>query len=108
MWKTFAAALPNPTCARLTFDSATYGAAVTCGNKALSACQRCPRAARVSVLDSSSPKLCFRPRLMASCNDRGMRPDTSLAGTLPEKGFAAIAGTPGPDALETEVEEVCA
>jgi hypothetical protein len=33
-----------------------------------------------------------------------MLPETALTGTLPEKGFAAVAGTPWPDALETEVE----
>src|SRR5579859_1596546 len=38
----------NPNSARFTCETAKYGAAETCGRRALSCCQRRPRAARVS------------------------------------------------------------
>ena len=41
--------LLRPSSPRLISDSATYGSAFTCGKSALSCCQRCPRAERISA-----------------------------------------------------------
>jgi hypothetical protein len=55
--------------------------------------QRCPRAVRISACETRSPRFCFNPRLMASCNESGMIPGTSLAGhAARERAHSTRAG----------------
>ena len=80
-----------------------------CGRSALNCTQRCPRAERMSALDSSAPKFCFNPRSMASRNDSGKTPGTSLAGTLPENGLTpSVPGMASPGVLGLGVVCACA
>src|SRR3984957_17414647 len=68
---------------------ATYGDTEACGKSSLNCSHRCPRAERMSVFESSSPRFCFKPRSMASCKDSGMTPGTSFVGTDPENELPA-------------------
>src|SRR5580704_13197530 len=101
--------LVRPSWARLILEAAMEGVAVAWGSRALSSCQRCPRAERTSASERSSPRLCFNPRSMASCSESGMTPGTTLVGTLPANGLGPLpperlcAGV-----LEIDVETVCA
>src|SRR6516165_9927301 len=77
----------KPSSARLICETSTLGAAVTCGRGALNCSHRRPRAERMSALESSAPRFCFNPRLIASCSERGKTHGTRLAGLLPENGL---------------------
>src|ERR1700681_3444001 len=99
--------LVRPSSPRLIFDAATYGENVACGNSALNCSQRCPRAARMSVFESSSPRFCFKPRSMASCRESGIAPGADFPGTDPANELPP--GTPGkatPCAFEPVAVEV--
>src|SRR5215472_12661577 len=56
----------------------------------------------MSALDRRSPRFCFRPRSIASCNERDKTPGIGCEGTLPEKfppcvGGLEAAGADGSD-----------
>src|ERR1700731_2399709 len=76
--------LVRPNSPRLILETVTYGDNSACGRSALNCSQRCPRAERISVFESSNPRFCFKPRSMASCRESGMTPGTSFVGTDPE------------------------
>src|ERR1700686_5008444 len=100
--------LVRPNSFRLIFDAATYGDNVACGKSALNCSQRCPRAARISVFESSAPRFCFSPRSMASCKERGITPGTAFPGTDPENELPSSApGKPVLGELEPAGNGVC-
>src|ERR1700688_1111995 len=99
--------LVRPNSFRLIFEAATYGDNDACGKSALNCSQRCPRAERMSVFDSNSPRFCFNPRSMASCKDSEMTPGTDFAGTDPVKALPPrVPGKAPPDELASGVFEV--
>ena len=99
----------RPSSERLISVAARYGAAFTWGSSALNCSQRCPRAERMSALESSSPRFCFNPRSMASSRESGKTPRMSFAGTLPENGLTPrVPGMAWPGVLELDVVWFCA
>ena len=101
--------LVSPSSARLILEASIKGAAVTWGNSALNCSHRCPRAARTSACESSSPRFCLNPRLIASCNESGITPGTSFSGTLPANVLTApVPGMAWPGLLEPGTDSVCA
>src|SRR6202162_255674 len=101
--------LVRPSSPRLIFDAATYGDNVACGKSALNCSQRCPRAERISVFESNSPRFCFKPRSMASCKESGTTPGTSFSATdPPNEPPCGVPGKAAPGELEPGAVGVCA
>lgn len=96
-----------PSSARLICETLIEGPAVTCGRSELNCSHRCPRADRMSAFESSTPRFCFKPRSVASCNEIRRTPGTGSEATLPAKG-PCTAGWLGLGAFGMDELPVCA